>query len=114
MENVEWPHITDAEERELFPGVQLVPLWKSAAGASAQVLKIEPGCSWVGVDNHDSGPEEVYVVEGAFNDGVQDYPAGSFIHNPKGSSHIPQSAEGVPFSFSIPKVRVSASISSRT
>lgn len=29
-----------------------------------------------------------------FNDGVRDYPAGSFIHNPAGSSHVPQSSTG--------------------
>ena len=29
-----------------------------------------------------------------FNDGVRDYPAGTFIHNPAGSSHVPQSRTG--------------------
>jgi len=36
----------------------------------------------------------VYVVSGVFNDGVRDYPAGSFTHNPAGSSHVPQSKTG--------------------
>lgn len=35
-----------------------------------------------------------YVLEGNFHDGAREYPAGSFIHNPVGSSHIPQSATG--------------------
>jgi anti-sigma factor ChrR (cupin superfamily) len=43
---------------------------------------------------HEPGAEEVYVVSGVFNDGVRDYAAGSFIHNPAGSSHIPQSKTG--------------------
>lgn len=43
---------------------------------------------------HEPGPEEVHVVSGVFNDGVRDYPAGTFIHNPAGSSHVPQSETG--------------------
>ncbi len=46
------------------------------------------------LDVHVPGPEEVFVVSGVFNDGAHDYPAGSFIHNPAGSSHVPQSKEG--------------------
>nr|WP_246155251.1 cupin domain-containing protein [Saccharopolyspora hirsuta] len=33
-------------------------------------------------------------VRGGFNDGVRDYPAGSFIHAPAGTSHIPRTATG--------------------
>jgi hypothetical protein len=33
-------------------------------------------------------------MHGVFNDGTRDYPAGTFIHHPIGSSHIPQSAIG--------------------
>jgi hypothetical protein len=43
---------------------------------------------------HHHPPEEVYVVDGVFNDGIRDNPAGSFIHAPAGSSHVPQSAGG--------------------
>lgn len=39
-------------------------------------------------------PEEVFVVSGVFNDGVRDYPAGSFVHSPKDSAHVPQSETG--------------------
>jgi anti-sigma factor ChrR (cupin superfamily) len=58
------------------------------------VLEIDAGCRWEGLDLHEPGPEEVYVVSGVFNDGVRDYPAGTFIHNPAGSSHVPQSETG--------------------
>jgi len=34
------------------------------------------------------------VVSGVFNHGVRDYPAGTFIHAPAGSSHVPQSRTG--------------------
>ena len=61
-----------------------------------KILQVEigPGRKFLELDVHEPGPEEVYVLEGTFNDGVRDYPAGSFIHNPKGSSHVPQSERG--------------------
>jgi anti-sigma factor ChrR (cupin superfamily) len=80
--------------RELFPGIRLRSLWTGTDGASAHVLEMDPGASWIGRDIHDPGPEEVYVAEGIFNDGVRDYPAGTFIHAPAGSWHVPQSATG--------------------
>ena len=84
----------DRPTRELFPGIRLRSLWKSPAGASAHVLEMDPGSTWQGIDVHEPGPEEVYVVDGVFNDGLRDYPAGSFIHCPTGSQHVPQTTEG--------------------
>ena len=46
-----------------------------------------PGGCFLKLDVHHSGPEEVFVLEGTFNDGIRDYPAGSLIHNPLGSSY---------------------------
>ena len=43
---------------------------------------------------HLPGAEEVFVVSGSFCDGRNTYPAGTFIHHPAGSSHVPQSEEG--------------------
>ena len=94
MDGYVWSAVADAPVVELFPGIRLRPLWKGANGASAQVLEMDPGSSWEGIDVHEPGPEEVYVASGVFNDGIRDYPAGSFIHAPAGSSHVPQSAEG--------------------
>jgi anti-sigma factor ChrR (cupin superfamily) len=91
---MQWTALADAAIRELFPGIRLRSLWRGEGGASAHVLDIEPGARWEGIDVHEPGPEEVYVVSGVFNDGVRDYPAGSFIHAPAGSSHIPQSETG--------------------
>lgn len=89
-----WTHVADAPVRELFPGIRAHPLWKGANGATAHVLEMDPGTRWEGVDVHEPGPEEVYVISGTFNDGERDYPAGSFIHAPAGSSHVPQTTEG--------------------
>ncbi|WP_227983952.1 cupin domain-containing protein [Nocardia spumae] len=90
----EWMNVAQAPVRELFPGIRLRPLWNGANGAKAFVLEMDPGSSWTGIDVHEPGPEEVYVVSGTFNDGFRDYPAGSFIHAPAGSSHVPQSEAG--------------------
>jgi anti-sigma factor ChrR (cupin superfamily) len=95
MAEVEWAHTDDAPMKEKFGGtVRVRTLWRGPNGAAAQVVEIEPGGGWEGIDLHEPGPEEVYVVSGIFNDGVRDYPAGSFIHNPAGSSHVPQSQSG--------------------
>ncbi|MBF6171819.1 cupin domain-containing protein [Nocardia blacklockiae] len=90
----EWNSVTNVPVRELFPGVRLRSLWSGDNGASAHVLEMDPGATWEGIDVHQPGPEEVYVVSGTFNDGFRDYPAGSFIHAPAGSAHVPQSASG--------------------
>ncbi len=34
------------------------------------------------------------MVSGTFNDGDHDHPAGTFLHAPAGSWHVPQSATG--------------------
>lgn len=95
LEGVVSSALADAPVRELFEGVRVRPLWKSEDGsAHALVLEVEPGGCWEGLDLHEPGPEEVYVVSGVFNDGLRDYPAGTFIHNPAGTSHVPQSETG--------------------
>ena len=79
---------------EVFPGINACELWSNDKGEKAMVVKIEPGGKWQGFDIHESGAEEIFVVEGTFNDGERDYPAGTFIHYPQGTSHVPQSATG--------------------
>ena len=41
-----------------------------------------------------AGGEEILVLEGTFSDEHGDYPAGTYLRNPAGSSHAPFSAEG--------------------
>jgi hypothetical protein len=94
MHEVTWSMLKDAPVKERFKGIRIRPLWEAENGAKALVLEIDPGCRWEGLDLHEPGPEEVFVVSGVFNDGVRDYPAGTFIHNPAGSSHVPQSETG--------------------
>ncbi len=40
------------------------------------------------------GGEEFFVLEGVFSDEHGDYPAGSYVRNPVGSTHTPSSREG--------------------
>lgn len=91
---VVWTTQADAIATELAPGIRRRVLWTQPGGARAQLLEIDPGARFNSIDVHDPGSEEIYVLSGVFNDGIRDYPAGTFIHNPAGSSHIPQSATG--------------------
>ncbi|MFI6866877.1 cupin domain-containing protein [Nocardia sp. NPDC050406] len=86
--------VAEAPVRELFPGIRVRPLWTGSSGASAHVLEMDPGSAWPHRDIHEPGPEEVYVVAGVFNDGARDYPAGTFLHAPAGSWHVPTTATG--------------------
>ena len=79
---------------EIYPGIRRRHLWQGANGAKALILEIDAGASFTELDVHQPGPEEVLVLSGVFSDGVYDYAQGSFIHNPAGSAHVPQSKEG--------------------
>ena len=89
-----WVLADEIEPVQLFPGITVKLLWQGDNGAKAVITTIEPGAIWGQEDHHSPGPEEVYVVSGVLNDGVNDYPAGTFLHAPAGSWHVPQSAQG--------------------
>lgn len=94
LEGVVSANWKDLPAPEIFPGIRKRSLWRGANGAKAQILEIDAGAAFTTLDTHAPGPEEVFVVSGIFNDGAHDYPAGTFIHNPAGSSHVPQSQQG--------------------
>ena len=89
-----WVHADDVEPVEVFPGVTIKRLWEGSNGAKAIITTLQPGAVWGKEDHHEPGPEELYVVSGVLNDGVNDYPAGTFLHAPAGSWHVPQSTQG--------------------
>ncbi|HJW09575.1 MAG TPA: cupin domain-containing protein [Holophagaceae bacterium] len=93
-EGVVWRHREDAPAKELYPGVQKQVLWEGEAGRKALLIHIASGRRFLELDVHEPGPEAVFVLSGTFEDGVRAYPAGTFIHNPRGSSHVPQSTTG--------------------
>jgi quercetin dioxygenase-like cupin family protein len=89
-----WADIGDCAPRQVSEGFRVWDIWQGVDGSKAQVVDIAPGACYPEVEVHAPGPEEVYVVSGVFNDGERDYPAGSFIHCPAGSAHVPQSRLG--------------------
>lgn len=93
MPGYAWRTASDVPGTEVFPGIRLRPLWTSGV-AKAFLLEMAPGTGWPRIDVHEPGPEEVFVVSGVFNDGERDYPAGTFIHAPAGSWHVPQTTTG--------------------
>ena len=94
LEGVVSANWRELPRKEIFPGVHRYLVWQEAGGSIALVVEFEPGAKFTTLDTHGPGPEEVFVVSGVFNDGVHDYPAGTFVHNPAGSSHVPQSVQG--------------------
>ncbi len=94
MTKIVYVNERDVAACEIYPGVRKRVLWQGPNGAKAQLLEIDAGAKFLKLDVHHPGPKEIYVVSGTFNDGARDYPAGSFVHNPAGSSHLPQSRQG--------------------
>ncbi len=76
------------------PGVQRKPLERQEAesGHTTSIVKYQPGSAFKS-HNHPFG-EEIFVLEGVFSDEAGDYPAGTYIRNPPGSSHTPFSQQG--------------------
>jgi anti-sigma factor ChrR (cupin superfamily) len=75
-------------------GVSRIFLEREAAecGHATSFVKFEPG-SFFPPHTHPHG-EEIYVLEGVFSDENGDYPAGTYIRNPPGSSHSPFTNQG--------------------
>ncbi len=59
---------------------------------ATSIVRYEPG-SYFAEHTHDGG-EEFLVLDGVFSDETGDYPAGSYVRNPIGSSHTPFSRDG--------------------
>jgi anti-sigma factor ChrR (cupin superfamily) len=75
-------------------GVSRIPLEREAkeSGHVTSVVKYEAGTSF-SAHTHPLG-EEIFVLTGVFSDENGDYPAGTYLRNPPGSSHAPFSKEG--------------------
>jgi anti-sigma factor ChrR (cupin superfamily) len=75
-------------------GVQRIPLEREAAesGHVSSIVKYTAGSKFPS-HKHPKG-EEIFVLEGVFSDENGDYPAGSYLRNPPGSSHAPFSKDG--------------------
>ncbi len=80
-------------ERRITDGIRVRTLWAEGVKRALEV-DIDAGAKWPELDHHVPGPEEVYVLSGDLNDGANVFPAGTFVHHPAGTSHVPQSASG--------------------
>jgi len=82
------------EDQEWRPGrgrLRVVPLHEFAGKSTALVhwprgARFQPHRHW--------GGEEIFVLEGVFEDEHGSYPAGTWIRSPHGSQHNPFSTEG--------------------
>lgn len=87
---------TNQQEWQASPmdGVWRKPLAREAAehGHTTSVVRFDPD-SYFAPHTHPMG-EEILVLEGVFSDEHGDYPAGSYLRHPPGSSHKPFSREG--------------------
>ena len=69
-------------------------LWSGDNGKRAIVFEFKAGAKFPGIEVHEKGPEQIYVISGVFNDGRENHDEGAFINNPIGSAHVPQSQQG--------------------
>ncbi|MEB3323255.1 MAG: dimethylsulfonioproprionate lyase family protein [Synechococcaceae cyanobacterium] len=76
-----------------YPGIAWKKLrYDAAAGASAVLLRFEPGARY-GRHRHPAG-EQYLVLAGSLEDGGRRWGEGAYVHHPPGSVHAPSSAEG--------------------
>ena len=59
---------------------------------ATSIVRYQPGSKFQ-THSHEYG-EEILVLDGVFSDEAGDYPAGTYIMNPPGSSHAPYSKTG--------------------
>lgn len=75
----------------LLPGLRVLPL-ASFATVHMALVRWAPGTEFHA--HRHPGGEEILVLEGVFQDEFGDYPAGTWLRNPHGSTHTPFSREG--------------------
>ncbi|MEM9538131.1 MAG: cupin domain-containing protein [Cyanobacteria bacterium P01_E01_bin.42] len=75
----------------LVPGLQVMPLH---AHKTEQVALVKWDPETVFQDHQHWGGEEIFVLDGVFEDEYGTYPKGTWLRNPPGSTHKPFSREG--------------------
>jgi len=87
--------VIDTKSAEFYPGsapgLSVLPL-HSVPGENVALVRWAPGTKFSGHAHW--GGEEIFVLEGTFQDEHGDYPAGSWIRSPHMSRHTPWSDEG--------------------
>lgn len=62
------------------------------SGYAAVLISMDPGSAYPA--HRHLGTEEVFVIEGAYEDEIGRHAAGSFVRYAKGSTHSPRCPEG--------------------
>lgn len=77
-----------------LPGVSRMMLDRAGAevARATSIVRYAPGSDYSS-HRHDGG-EEILVLDGVFSDEHGDYPAGTYLRNPPGTSHQPFSRDG--------------------
>ncbi|WP_166836830.1 cupin domain-containing protein [Rheinheimera pleomorphica] len=77
-----------------LPGVSRMMLDRAGAevARATSIVRYAPGSGYSS-HRHDGG-EEILVLDGVFSDEHGDYPAGTYLRNPPGTSHQPFSKDG--------------------
>jgi len=87
--------VVDTQQSEWFPGLveglQVLPLHNFGTEQVA-LVKWAPGTHFQA--HRHWGGEEIFVLEGVFEDEFGTYPQGTWMRNPSGSTHTPFSREG--------------------
>lgn len=90
------------EWEEIAPGARRKTLYNDPeTGQRVRLVQWDAGYSLPVVDEHPHG-EYLFILEGTFVDQNQASGAGTYIHNLPGSSHQPNTPDGVKFLAFIP------------
>ncbi|MCW6511982.1 cupin domain-containing protein [Lichenifustis flavocetrariae] len=76
------------------PGVDRRMLFRigEEKARATSIVRYAPGSSFA--EHVHTGGEEFLVLEGVFQDGDGDYPAGTYVRNPPGTAHAPAAERG--------------------
>lgn len=86
LDTRERPWLADA-----LSGLARLPLHEHG-GVRTALLRLAPGSRWPAQPC--AGGEEVFVLQGSLSDEAGDYPAGTWLRNPRGSAYHRYSAAG--------------------
>jgi anti-sigma factor ChrR (cupin superfamily) len=75
----------------MVPGLEVMPL-HSFSTETVALVKWAPGTQFP--RHSHPGGEEIFVLDGVFEDELGSYPSGTWLRNPPGSIHTPFSREG--------------------
>jgi ChrR Cupin-like domain len=92
--------LDEVDRADVGNGIVVYRLYRSGPEPDARralLVTFPPRSRWPGVDVHEPGPEDVYVVSGTFHGltgAGSTHEAGTFLHFEAGTSHSPSTDTG--------------------